>query len=409
MTTQLKWIAVIVGAGIVAALLIVWFVLLSGPSATPNSTATDNSFGTSNTVTNTSVTQTTDTNTAQPVISTGISAQKVFKVAEGPIAGATLLLTTRPTTTIARFVLAQNGHILDLALDTPGAVSKAVSNTTIPGITNVVWSEQGRGALLQYTDIGAIKTAHFALPDPAATTTQLVRVQFLPSNIASLAASPDGASVAYLIKTSAGADGYTAKADGTGAKKLFSIPLSQILLSWPSTDTLLAQTAPSTGISGVVFSVNTKTSGVSPLLYGAGVTATADKTFSKIVYQTADSARNTYVRDTKTGLSKTFSFDPLPEQCAWSIFSLTTLYCAAPFSSVATNYLDLWHAGQASPADTLLKFDTATSRSQILATPGGQDGGEASNIVEMSVSPDDHYLLFIRKGDRSLWAVRLTQ
>ncbi len=407
MNSNIKWIAGIVGAGMVAAGLVVWFVLLSGPSATPTQTTVTTSFGTSNTRTTTSVAQNTDTNTGEPVVSSGVSASKIFKVADGPVAGATLLVTTRPTSTIARFVLAQNGHIMDLLLDTPGAVAKAVSNTTIPGIVQAVWSEGGRGALLQYMDASALKTAHFALPNPAATTTAPVRVQFLPAGVSNVSVSPDGASIAYLVKTSAGANGYTAKADGVGAKKLFSLPLSQINLSWPSTNVLLAQSAPASGIPGVVFSVDAKTGGVSPLLYATGVTATADRSFSKIIYQSADTSRNTYVRDSKTGLSKKLSFNPFPEKCVWGKASSITLYCAAPLQGTPVNYLDLWHQGVSSAPDTIYSFSLDTNVGKILVIPGSSDGGVPTDIAEIAVSPDDHYLLFISKGDRSLWAVRL--
>jgi len=403
---NIKWIAGIVGAGIVAALLIVWLVLLSGPSAAPVETATTPSFGTGNTQTSVTNDQRQTTNDQIQILQTNTN-QKIFKVTDGPVAGATLLITTRPTTTVARFVLATNGHIMDVALDTPGAVAKAVSNTTIPGIVSALWSEGGQGALLQYLDAGALKTAHLALPAPAATSSRAVRVQFLPIGAANIAVSPDGASIAYLIKTAAGSDGYTAKADGTGSKKLFSLPFSQLLLSWPAQNTLLAQTSPAAGVPGAVFSINAKTGDTTPILYASGVTAIADRLFSKVVYQTADSSRNTYVRDTKTGLSKALSFDPIPEQCVWSNVSSTLLYCAAPLMAVPANYLDIWHTGEAAASDGILTFDLNAGRSQIAAAPGGEDGGEESNIAELALSPDDRYLLFIRKGDRSLWGVRL--
>ncbi len=406
MNTNIKWIAAIVGAGIVAALLIVWFVLLGGP-ASPADTAVVPSFGTSDTRTSVTNNQQQTPNNQIQIPQTNTN-QKIFKITDGPVAGTTLLVTTRPTSTVARFVLAANGHSMDIQLDTPGAVSKAISNTTIPGIIGALWSEGGRGALLQYLDSGALKTVHLALPAPAATSSSPVRAQFLPVGATNVAVSPDGANVAYLIKTSAGADGYTAKADGTGSKKLFSLPFSQLLLSWPSEGTLLAGNAPANGVPGAVFSIQTKTGNITPLLYAPGVTATADRLFSKVVYQTADNSRNTYVRDVKTGLSKPLSFDPLPEQCVWSNTSPALLYCAAPLEAVPSNYLDLWHTGEAAAADGILSFDLGAGRSQIVAMPGGEDGGEPSDIAELALSPDDHYLLFIRKGDRSLWAVRLS-
>src|SRR3989344_2458442 len=407
MNTQIKWIITIVAVGIAAAGIIIWVVYFNTPALT-TTTDTGAQFGTS---VDTRTTATTD----QPLDTLGASnqpnivpsTQKIFKIANGPIAGATLIQTTRPaTSTVARFVVQTNGHAFDLVLDSPGAVPKAVSNTTIPGIIKVVWSEKGRGALMQYLDANILKTVHFLLPQPASTTTVPVRVQFLPEGISSLAVSPDGANVGYLVKTTAGSDGYTANADGGGVKKLFSLPLSQVSIMWPSSATLLAQSAPAAGVPGVVFSIDAKTGANAPLIYASGLTAIADRSFGHVIYQTADTNRSTYIRDTKTGLSKPLSFDPLPEQCIFGNATSTTMYCAAPLAYVPTNYLDMRHLGTANTPLSIMSFNVVTGRSSIIATPGA-DGGEQADIAEMTISPDDKYLIYIRKGDRSLWAVRL--
>ncbi len=410
MNTQIKWIAVIVAVGIAAAGIIVWVVYFNTPSPT-TATNTGAQFGTS---VDTRTTATNDrssaTNTGAPVVSTEISAQKIFKIADGPVAGATLIQITRPaTSTIARFVIQTNGHAFDLTLDSPGAVPKAVSNTTIPGIIKVAWSEKGRGALMQYLDADTIKTVHFLLPPVASTTTVPVRVQFLPEGISSLAVSPDGANIAYLLKTSSGSDGYTAQADGGSVKKLFSLPLSQVSIMWPSPGTLLAQSAAAAGVSGIVFSIDSKTGANAPLIYAKGLTAIADKSFSRVIYQTADTSRSTYVRDTKTGLAKPLSFDPLPEQCVFGNAINTTMYCATPLAYVPADYIDLRHKGAINTPLSIISFNVASGRSTIIATPGVADGGEQADIAEMSISADDKYLMYIRKGDHSLWGVRLEQ
>ena len=410
MNTQIKWIITIVAVGIAAAGTIIWVVYFNTPALT-TTTGNGSQFGTS---VDTQAIATSDqrpiTNNGAPVINNTISAQKIFKIANGPVAGATLIQTTRPaTSTVARFVVQTNGHTFDLVLDSPGAVPKAVSNTTSPGIIKVVWSEKGRGALMQYLDANILKTVHFLMPQPASTTTVPVRVQFLPEGISSLAVSPDGANVAYLVKTTAGSDGYTANANGGGVKKLFSLPLSQVTIAWPSSGTLLAQSAPAAGVPGVVFSIDAKTGANSPLIYARGLTAIADRSFSRVIYQTADTSRSTYIRDTKTGLAKPLSFDPLPEQCVFGNATSTTMYCATPLAYVPANYLDLRHIGTANTALSIISFNVTTGKSTIVASPGGADGGEQADIAEVTISQDDKYLIYIRKGDRSLWAVRLSQ
>src|SRR3989338_314983 len=167
MTSNIKWIAGIVSGGIVAAGFVIWLVYFNTPALTTTETSTPFAQGENRTSTTATPS---DTNTGTPVgQQAAYGAEKIFKIADGPVAGATLIQITRPaTSTIARFVVQTNGHTFDLVLDSPGAVPKAVSNTTIPGILKVVWtgstgSPQGgrKNALMQYLDANSIKTVHF--------------------------------------------------------------------------------------------------------------------------------------------------------------------------------------------------------------------------------------------------------
>lgn len=400
-----KGVLGILGAGIAGAGLVVWFFFFQAAGPAPTQEGTE-SFGSSPVRTSTSVTPVGEDNGTLPVSGGLDRSRKIFKIADGPVAGAVLVDTTRPTSTIARYALAMNGHVFDLLLDSQGAVPKAVSNTTIPGIAEVHWSQGGRGALLRYVDDEVLKTAHLSMPAPSATSTS-VRLQFLPAGISRLAVSPDGNSIAYLIKTAAGADGYIARADGGDTKKLFSLPLSQLELSWPAPNTILAQSASAARVGGVIFSINAQSGAVAPLLYAEGVTATANRDFSRIIYQTAGAERATYAQNTQTGLSVPLSFDPIPELCSWSILVPTFVYCASPVAYKSGSYLDLLHLGADSTPMSIIGYNLALNRSMIVAVPGSE-GGDAAPIADIVVSGSNKYLLYITKGDRSLWGVRLT-
>jgi hypothetical protein len=394
---------------IVAAVVIIvglgaWLLFFRG-SASPSTTNTG-SFGTG-TNNSTSV----GTNTGTPLTQAGGSqsaSSRVFEIDPGPVAGATFIQTLNPTTTVARYVLADNGHVMDLPVDSPGAVARPVSGTTIPGIQTVLWTSAGQGAVMQYldTDGVTVKTVSFAFPQGTSTA---VHINFLPDGIGSIAVSPAGTGVAYLLHTDAGSDVYTAQPDGTKSSKLFSLPLSQLLLSWPATTTILAQTPAAADTTGVLFAASTKTGAVSPILSAIGLTAIADPAFTRVLYQTAQSSgRVTYAHDLKSNTDTPLSFEPLPEQCVWSMIESDTAVCAAPISAVPGNFVDLWHQGVSSVADALIAFGP-DNKSTAIAVPGSSDGGVPSDIVGLALSPDEHYLLFIKKGDKSLWGVRLTQ
>ena len=161
----------------------------------------------------------------------------------------------------------------------------------------------------------------------------------------------------------------------------------------------------------MAFSVDAKTGNITPLIYANGLTATADASFNSVLYraETGD-APSSYLHNVKQGADIPLSFSPIPEKCAWGNTATTTLYCGSPITYVDSTYLDQWHKGLASAADAIISFVPAqNARSSAVAVPGSTDGGVQSDILEMTVSPDDKYLMFIKKGDRSLWGVRLGQ
>lgn len=342
-----------------------------------------------------------ETNTLQTGNPTG---QKVFKIVDGPIAGAALYQTGYPTTTVARYVIATNGHVLDQTIDVPGAAARPVSNTTIPGIVSATWGTHATSSVFQYTDSGVVKSVSFTFTATTSNTFIPPRIQFLPNNIVSFAFSPDSKNLAYILTTAGGADGYIADSNGANPKKLFSLPFSQVLLSWPTQATLLVETKSAIGVPGVAFSINSKTGASAPILYTSGLSAIADRAFSKILYQTTqDSSAKTYAHDIATGKDTPLVNNPLLEKCAWSTVSTTTVYCAVSLDA-ATNP-DLWHQGLSAAQDSIVQFNTNTGGGSVVMLPGA--GGATASIEQIGVSPDGQYLWFITRGDQSLWAVRL--
>lgn len=389
-----------------------WFIFFRTPDVGVEST--NQTFPTTASQSTVPVTseQTSENNPQQTPNQSLDQTKKIFKVAEGPVASAVLIQTGSPTSTIARYIMADTGRVFEIPLDSAGAVAKVVSNTTIPGLVRALWAEGGEAVLGQYFDSNTLKTIYLGFPKNTSSSTlsRAIKIQFLPDDISDLAVSPDGASVAYIRKSSGSVSGYIARADGTGSKKLFSLPLSQALLSWPSQNILLIQSPAAAGVAGIAFSIDVKSSVVSPLLYADGLTATADRAFSRVIYQTTTgSSRSTYIHDVRSGADRSISFDPFPENCSWSNVASTSLimYCFLPLQYVLPSYLDLWHLGVFAASDSIFAFNTATLRSTILVSPGSEDGGSEATISSIIISPDDKYLLYVTKGGRELFGARI--
>lgn len=409
-TWQKVTVGIVVVAVIVFAIFAAWFLFFrtSGtPTVNQNGSVTQNSQSQSTGSNGAGSTQ-----TVSGGVNTNAAAQnKIFELAQGPVEDATFIQTFNPTTTLARYVMQDSGHVFDIPVDVPGAVARVVSNTTIPGLGSALWLNDGVGAVIQYTENGVIKTVSLEFSTDDTSASSSVSVHFLPDSIVGLAASPDGKSLVYLLAANSGVTGYLARADGSSPVKLFSSPLSQVLLSWPSKNTLLLQTKEAAGVPGIAFEVSAQTGAMTPLVYAQSLSASANPSFSKLIYQTASgsTARTTYAHDVASGKDLELPFNPLPEKCAWSSTSATLLYCAAPLTSTPANYLDLWHQGLEDTADSIFAFDIGQGITSVVAVPGGAQGGVAADIASIHVSPDGQYLLFVTKGDRSLWGVRLTQ
>jgi len=237
------------------------------------------------------------------------------------------------------------------------------------------------------------------------------RIQFLPDNVLDVAASPDGKSVVYLIKTAGGSDGYVARDDGANSKKIFSLPLTQLLISWPAQGIILAETKSAAGVTGMAFSIDAKSGAATQLVSASGLTAIADPALANILYQTTDgTTASTYLYNIKNASNYTSSLVAYPEKCIWNPLQTTSVYCAVPGGMAPADYLDLWHQGIASGKDAVFLINFASQTNTLIAAPGTQrDGGVASDILEMALSPDEHYLSFTTKGSRALWGVTLAQ
>lgn len=394
-------IALSVVAVIIALIVGAWLVVRSPASTTPS----DTGGGANPIPTNGATTPTGTANTPEQggTSVTPTSNSNVSSWSERAVLGATFIQTTHPTTTLIRYIEQGNGHVSDLPVDVAGAIPRVVSNTTIPGGERVVWVDGGMGALIQYPDSNSVKTVYLGFP-ASSTASSKTRILFLQNNISDITAAPDSKAIAYLVKTSTGVDGYTAHTDGTGALKLFSLPLYDVILTWPSPSSLLVYSKAASGVPGIAFSIDAKSGAVVPVIYAPGLTATEARDRSAIVYQTdagGGSEPVSYVRNIKAGTNMVLDFSPLPEKCTWSPSSLQYLFCAVP-TAASAGYVDQWHMGTVNGADAIFRFSIANGSNRLIIAPA-----TPSTILSISISGDEHYLAYITAGDHLLWGVRL--
>src|SRR3989344_584835 len=311
-------------------------------------------FGQGPTTTNTppGTTSTSTENTQGSAVSS-----QLHQISTAPVAGATSF--SQSGRDIVRYTERSTGHTYDAFVDTVGVVR--MSNTTIPKVSEALWSPATSSLIVRYLDSGENITTYAATLLKQGEEGQLSGI-FLPRNILNITFSPNGSSLAYLTDTASGAEVITAKADGSKKTSIFTSPLHEWLLSWPATATLMLQSKPSASAEGFLYSLGINGKVKKVLGNILGLIASVNSAFSKIVFsESAENGLAMRVLDMKSGTTLQLPLSTLPrDKCVWSTRSTTIIFCAAPRQLPAAAYPDAWYQGLISFSDDIWKIDTVS-------------------------------------------------
>jgi hypothetical protein len=137
-----------------------------------------------------------------------------------------------------------------------------------------------------------------------------------------------------------------------------------------------------------------------------GLTALVDSNLKDLLYSTSDGATvNLHYQIISSGLDQTLPFQTLPEKCTFNQEGGETIYCAVPDSLPAASYPDAWYQGLLAFSDSFVSYSPSTQAATNLFDPSTL--GASVDAIDLSVSPDGHYLFFINRVDESLWALTL--
>lgn len=347
------------------------------------------------------------------------------KLSNVPVAAFTAGNTSKGTdgalVSYARFMERATGHVFEipLALMTPAV---KISNTTIPRIQEAVWAPDGKYVAIRYfnekmehvstylaklvfTNTSIENELHLEETVSASTTLQGV---FLDNDIPALAFSPDGSSLFYLIRTTAGARGYIRSIDKKTNKLVFSSPLSELLPTWDSQNNILLSTKPSASVPGYVFSLNLKTGAVGTIFTELpSVMARSNSTYDQALFFSAkDSVPLLNLLNLKTQEVSGIQLSTLPEKCTWSKRERGIAYCAVPAIIPQGAYPDTWYRGEVTYSDIIWRINTETNTQDIVVVPT-TEVSEAIDAVNLALSPEEDFLLFIDKEDGILWSTKL--
>ena len=322
-----------------------------------------------------------------------------------PIAGA--ILGAKDSVAIARYQERATGNIYEITA--AGEDEKRLTNTTIPKVSEALWSKTGSALVSRYVRDGTETIESFSglvNVGSGGSEGELAGI-FLPRGIADAAISPAGNTLFYLQEENGGVNGIQSDLSGNGKTSLWTSPVKEWLVSWPSQSAITVLSKPSALANGMMLSLDPVSGKIALLLRGIpGLTALASPSLSQILYsQSTESGLLLRLFSATGGRQKEISFTTLPEKCAWAKSGLR-VYCGVPKTIQQGNYPDIWYQGVVSFADELWAITvpngTVTEISDI-----STKRGSPIDVVNGQVSPDERFLLFTDKVSGTLWSLQM--
>jgi len=278
--------------------------------------------------------------------------------------------------------------------DFKGENKEKVSNLTIIGISEAMWSPLKDRAAVFYLD-QETKKGFLHLGTSS--------VAVLPQDIHSFSWSPDGKSLAYLIKRNSEADLIIADSSGKNPKTVFRTPLVETNLQWITTDKIAFETAPSGLTEGFLFLYSRGSGTLNKIISGFGITSLWSPDGKKIITASTKAEGknlNTVLYDSSGQEIWTPALTTLPEKCAW--FSAKELICAVPRSiSPRAIWPDGYLRGEIFTSDRVVILDSDKKTIQEIFNEGNFD------ITNLLITKDQSYLVFADRRDGTLWSLKL--
>ena len=354
----------------------------------------------------------TETGIPQKQPSQSVSANSIpalRRLTDVPVAGG--VAGVKNSVVIARYMERGTGHILEIPVNSDTA--SRLSNTTIPKIYEAYASKDGLSFVARYLREGSedIQTFSAKVQEKGGVTGggELVGT-FLPPNIRSLALSPDGSRAFYLTTTASGSTGTASDTGGSKKVQIFSSPLRELTVSWPTNGTVAVATKASAGQPGLLFFLNSTTGALQTVLRDiTGLLTLTSPDASEVLFsQSTNGGVALSVYNKSKGVVTPISLATFPEKCLWSKKTAHTVLCAVPSSLPSGEYPDDWYQGLVGFSDDIWKIDTATgSVSELFALKNYTP--ESVDAVRLFTDPTEAFLFFINKRDGALWALKLAK
>jgi len=329
-----------------------------------------------------------------------VGAPRLRKVSESPVSGG--FLFTREGVPMIRFVDRSSGHVYETEADS--ITVTRITNTTIPGIQEVMWVDENH-FMIRYLEGEKINT-FFASLDEKTEGEQSLSGFFIDSFTRG-ALDSERKNLFSVFTNQTGASLVLSDPDGESSRAILNTPLRS-LVPLQSDDGLFVYTAPASGVNGFVYQV---VGGSLVKIVGdvAGLTAKISADSSRVLVSGGgENVIGLALAGVKEGTLTDAPVDTLSAKCVFTPSASTLVLCGVPRDVPDGEYPNDWLLGRVSFSDSLWRINFE-SESATLVEDLAETAGEAIDVWQPSMSPDESYLLFMNKKDLSLWSYRLPE
>ena len=297
-----------------------------------------------------------------------------------------------------RYIARENGHVFSSDLD--GASEQKLVNVTVLETFDAIWTPKRERAAMFYHESGAVKKF---LNGVASGTPSRI----MPQETTSLDWSPDGLSLAYLLRRASDTALVIANADSQKPATVFSTPIPDFTIRWVSKNTILLISRPSGLAPSIVMRFDVTSRKATLIRSGAeGIVLAPIPDGSGFLFSQSSNggrAETLSLYALKDGAASPINLVTIAEKCAFSKDS-KKLYCGVPEGGLPSPMPDEWYKGAVSFSDRIVEIDLATNQMKTV-----MENAEAIDVVSPFAAPDGQYLFFQNKKDGTLWRLTLKE
>lgn len=320
------------------------------------------------------------------------TAQRLTRIADFPVIAPSL----NKTGDKVLFYKKDGGDMYSANFD--GKNLTKISNITIVGLMDAVWSPVRDRAAVSYLDGDTVKSfLHIGTSS----------VAVLPTDITSIAWSPDGKSLAYTKQNAGSLDLIISDAAAKNARTVFRTLVLDARITLVAPDRIVFIT-PSSGMAEGYIFLYTRSTGAFEKIFGPlfGL----EVLFSP--YEPRMAASYTSRGGDHVALRVLNPFDPerkdsralgvatLAEKCMFG--GKQELWCAVPRNLAGVIPMpDQYLTGEFNLSDRIVKIDLAKNEAAEIFN---EQNFDISNLI---LAKNKNYLLFVSKRDGTLWSLKL--